>query len=183
MLITLYKTGGVHFRLLGMNGFHVKATERMKDLLLRAPVVVRTLNMKISRRRLADYFKTLHQKACRTCSTIIFLHSTNQIIDLWRCRWCCRRQIYKLSILNSTLSWTCQCPASYKRTSHCSLDWLLCKSYATLEALVGSLYFTATLFGGNKGKGGTTLKIIHVKWSSSFQDFGQTYINIERGYS
>ena len=30
--------------------------------------------------------KTLHQKACRTCSTIIFLHSTNQIIDLWRCR-------------------------------------------------------------------------------------------------
>ena len=26
-------------------------------------------------------------KACRTCSTIIFLHSTNQIIDLWRCRW------------------------------------------------------------------------------------------------
>ena len=30
----------------------------------------------------------LHQKACRTCTTIIFLHSTNQIIDLWRC--CCR---------------------------------------------------------------------------------------------
>ena len=36
--------------------------------------------MKISR-LLADY-KTLHQKACRTCSTIIFLYSTNQIIDL-----------------------------------------------------------------------------------------------------
>ena len=63
----------------------------MKDLLLRACVVVRTSNMKISRRRLADYVQTLHQKACRTCSTIIFLHSTNQIIDLWRCR--CRRQI------------------------------------------------------------------------------------------
>ena len=46
--------------------------------------------MKISRRRLAGYVKTLHQKAC---STIIFLHSTNQIIDLWRCRWRCRRQI------------------------------------------------------------------------------------------
>ena len=42
--------------------------------------------MKISRRRLADYIKTLHQKACRTCSSIIFLHSINQIIDLWRCR-------------------------------------------------------------------------------------------------
>ena len=54
----------------------------MKDLLLRARVVVITSNKKISRRRLADYVKTLHQKACRTCSTIIFLHSTNQIIEL-----------------------------------------------------------------------------------------------------
>ena len=71
----------------------------MKDLLLRARVVVRTSNMKISRRRLADYVKTLHQKACCTCSRILFLHSTNQIIDLWRCRWRCRRQI-----LNSLLS-------------------------------------------------------------------------------
>ena len=42
--------------------------------------------MKISRRRFADYVKTLHQKACRTRTTIIFLHSTNEIIDLWRCR-------------------------------------------------------------------------------------------------
>ena len=48
----------------------------------------------ISRRRLADYVKTYHQKACRACSTIIFLHSTNQIIDLRRCRWRCRRQIW-----------------------------------------------------------------------------------------
>ena len=49
----------------------------MKDLLLWAPVAVRTSNMKISRRRLADYVKTLHKKACRTCSTIIFF-SFNQ---------------------------------------------------------------------------------------------------------
>ena len=35
----------------------------------------------ISRRRLPDYVKTLHPKACRTCCTNIFLHSTNQIID------------------------------------------------------------------------------------------------------
>ena len=40
------------------------------------------LTMKISRRCLADYVKTLHQKACRTCSTIIFPHSANQIFDL-----------------------------------------------------------------------------------------------------
>ena len=72
--------------------------QRMKDLLLRARAVVRTSNMKISRRHLADYVKTLHQKACRMCSTIIFLHSTNQIFNLWRCRWRCRRQI-----LNSPL--------------------------------------------------------------------------------
>ena len=69
----------------------------MKDLLLRARAVVRTSNMKISRRHLADYVKTLHQKACCTCSTIIFLHSTNQIFDLWRCR----RQILN-SLLRST---------------------------------------------------------------------------------
>jgi len=59
--------------------------QRVKDLLLRARVVVRTSNVKISRRRLADYVKHLHQKAWRTSSTIIFLHSTNQIIDLGRC--------------------------------------------------------------------------------------------------
>ena len=29
--------------------------------------------------------KKITPKACCTCSTIIFLHSTNQIIDLWRC--------------------------------------------------------------------------------------------------
>ena len=50
--------------------------------------------MKISRRRLADHIKTLHQKACCTCSTIVFPHSTNQIIDLWRFFWRCRREIF-----------------------------------------------------------------------------------------
>ena len=29
--------------------------------------------------RLADNIKTLHQKVCRTCNTIVFPHSTNQI--------------------------------------------------------------------------------------------------------
>ena len=36
--------------------------------------------------------KNLHERACRTCSTILFPHSTNQINDLWRCRRCCRRR-------------------------------------------------------------------------------------------
>ena len=35
---------------------------------------------KISRRRLADYVRKLHQKACRTCSTINFPRSTNQSV-------------------------------------------------------------------------------------------------------
>ena len=48
--------------------------------------------------------KTLHQKACRTCSTIIFLHSTNEISDLWRCRWRCRRQVLNSIRLHSKLS-------------------------------------------------------------------------------
>ena len=34
----------------------------------------------------ADYDKTFHQKACHTGSTIIYPHSTNHDIDLWRCR-------------------------------------------------------------------------------------------------
>ena len=52
----------------------------MKDLLLRARVVVGTSNMKTPRRHLADYAKNVHQKACGTCSMVIFPHSTNQII-------------------------------------------------------------------------------------------------------
>ena len=67
--------------------------QRVKDLLLQARIVVRTSNVKISRRRLADYIKALHQKACHTCSTNFFLHSINQIIYLWCCRGRCRRQI------------------------------------------------------------------------------------------
>ena len=58
----------------------------MKDLLRGARIVVRPSIMKFSSGRLADYIRTLLQKACRTCSTIIFAHSTNQIIELWRCR-------------------------------------------------------------------------------------------------
>ena len=69
----------------------------MKDLLLRACVVVKTSNMKISRRRLADYVKTLHQKACRTCSTIIFFI---QPIKSLICD--CRLHFFKLPIIADT---------------------------------------------------------------------------------
>ena len=88
MLLTLYKIGGVHFRFFGAKDFHVKAkNERFTAASSRCG---HNVNIKILRRLLADYVKRLYHKACRTCSTIIFLHSTNQIIDLW---WRCRRQI------------------------------------------------------------------------------------------
>ena len=64
---------------------------RMKDLLLCVLVVVKTLNLEISRCHLADYVKELSENACRTCSTIIFPHSTNQIVVFWRRRCRCRR--------------------------------------------------------------------------------------------
>ena len=76
MLITLYKIGEEYFHLLGAN------RQGMKDLLLRARVVVRTSNIKISRRCLADYVKKLHQKACDTWCKMIFPHSKKNFIDL-----------------------------------------------------------------------------------------------------
>ena len=51
--------------------------------------------MEISRCHLTDYVKILHQKACRTCSTIIFPHSANHIIDLQRCCCRCRRHFLR----------------------------------------------------------------------------------------
>ena len=83
MLVTLKKIDEVYFS---------------KDLLLRARVVVRTKILKILFRHLADYVNKLDLKACRTCSTIIFPQSTNQIIKLWCCRCRCGRRF-----LNSLL--------------------------------------------------------------------------------
>ena len=48
-------------------------------------VVVKTLNVENSR-YLAAHVKKVFLGACRTCSTIIFHHSTNQIIVFWRHR-------------------------------------------------------------------------------------------------
>ena len=62
--------------------------------MLRACVVVGTSNMEISRRHLADV-KKVHQKACRTCSTIIFPYSTKQINHLCRCRCRCWRHFLR----------------------------------------------------------------------------------------
>ena len=60
----------------------------MKDLLLCVHVVVKTLNLEISRCHLADYVKELYKNVCHMCSIIFFPHSTNQIIVFWCCRPC-----------------------------------------------------------------------------------------------
>ena len=100
-LVTLYKLGEVYFRLLGTN------------FLLQARVVVRTSNMKISRRHLAEYVKKMKQKACRTFSTIIFPLSINEIVDLWRCCSGCLRHF-----LNSLL----KLDSVTQRINHYPLD-------------------------------------------------------------
>ena len=73
----------------------------MKDLLLCVHVAVKTsrLDLEISCCHLVDYAKELYLHACRTCSTIIFPHSTYQIIVFWRRRCRCPR----LSSLRSLL--------------------------------------------------------------------------------
>ena len=67
----------------GLVGAPWHQIEMMRDLLLCVHVVVKTINLEISRFRLADYVKELYESACGTCSTIVFSHSTNQIIVFW----------------------------------------------------------------------------------------------------
>ena len=60
----------MHFRLLGTNGFHVKANnERFTGPGSRCRQNLKYENL---RRHLVDYIKEFHQKAWRTCSTNIF---------------------------------------------------------------------------------------------------------------
>ena len=69
--------------------------------MLRDAVVVRTLNMNISRRRFADHVeqnkKPCAARASRTWRRIIFHRWTNQIIYFWRC--CCRCRPHFLNFL------------------------------------------------------------------------------------
>ena len=69
-LATLYKMGEVSFHFIGTNSFHIKAENERFSVVGGAVVI--TSNLTISRRRLADLVKKLHQRACCTCSTIIF---------------------------------------------------------------------------------------------------------------
>ena len=98
MFVTLYETGEEHFFFFfGTNAFHVKAkNERFTAASSRC-----LRNLKYE--NFTSSFGRLRQKLHRTCSTIIFPHLTNQIINLWRCRGRCRRHF-----LNSLLSNICR---------------------------------------------------------------------------
>ena len=79
MLVTLYKIGQVHFRLLGTYDFHVKA--EIENLLLRAHVVVRTSSTKIPRRHLTDYVKNCTKKrAARAARLFVLLQPIKSLI-------------------------------------------------------------------------------------------------------
>ena len=94
LLVTLYKIGEVYFRFLCTSDFHVKTkNERFAAGGRRCRQILKYEIFASSFGRLRQKKKKMQEKACRTCSKVIFLHSTNQIINLWRCRWrcCCRR--------------------------------------------------------------------------------------------
>ena len=64
----------------------LKQIQRMRDLLLCVHFVVKTLRFGHFTLSFGKLRQELYWSACRTCSTIIFPHSTNQIIVFWRCR-------------------------------------------------------------------------------------------------
>ena len=55
--------------------------QRIKDLRLYAQVVIETVIVEISRCYFAEDGTDLFISACGTCSTLIFPHPTNQIIN------------------------------------------------------------------------------------------------------
>ena len=82
MLVTLCKIGEVLFRMLGTDGFHIKVeNEGFTAAGLRFLQNLEYVNFTSSFGRLRQ---KSHQKVCRTCNTIFFPRSTNQITDLWR---------------------------------------------------------------------------------------------------
>lgn len=83
MMVTFNKIGEKQFRLLSRNGFHVKIKEC--KIYCCGLALWSEPQIWISRGRLVEYSKILHQKAWHTCCTTVFPHSTNHNIDLWRC--------------------------------------------------------------------------------------------------
>ena len=83
MLITLYKIGGVHFRLLGTNGFHVKAnSERSTAASLRCRQNLKYENFTSSFGRL-QYSTSKHcneKRAARAARLFFFIQPVKSLI-------------------------------------------------------------------------------------------------------
>ena len=80
----------------------------MKDILSCVHVIVKTLNLEISRcywqTASMNCFKVRTARAA-TCSTVIFPHSSNQMIVFWRRRCRCCRPCLKLRIKSRHIRW------------------------------------------------------------------------------
>lgn len=81
MLVKLYKIGEVRIRLFGTSVFCAKA-ENERFTVLSSESQVRKFHDFIWQTTSTNCTK---KRVC-TCCTIMFLNSTNQIIDLWCCR-------------------------------------------------------------------------------------------------
>ena len=74
MLASLNEMGEVSFHSIGTNSFHVEAkNERFSATGLHCRQNLRFENVT----SLADYVKEMYLNCVRTCSTIVFPHSTN----------------------------------------------------------------------------------------------------------
>ena len=86
MLVTFYKIGEVHFRLLGANGFHAKAkNEKVYCCWLALLSEPQKCKFHVVTWQTTSKFAT--KSVPHVQHTIFFPRSTNQIIHLWRCRY------------------------------------------------------------------------------------------------
>ena len=79
ILFAFYIVDKVRYRWIGVRDVKL-------NLWFYAQVVIKTVNEVISRCCFAEDGMDLFISACRACSTLIFTRSTNEILNLWRCR-------------------------------------------------------------------------------------------------
>ena len=72
MLVTLYKEDEVHFRLLGTNGFNIKA-KKNERLTAASSRCRQSLKMKTLRRYLADHVKNCTKKRAARAARLSFV--------------------------------------------------------------------------------------------------------------
>ena len=80
MLVMLYKKDGVHFRLLGANGFHIKAKKK------RFTVARSRCHQKFHVVVWQTTSKHITKKRAARAARLFFLIQPNQIINIWPCR-------------------------------------------------------------------------------------------------